>query len=637
MKFGIPDSDSDSDDNFVGVVQDDVSYLSDESDDLPMPDLTRQPLSKLGIAIRNTLVFSDSEDDTNSEDEVGDLLDGMSTTSKTSYRNPKKEKRSAPPPAPRRAPSGARKPNHKVPVAGPSWRPWEPTVADLLRDNGPSEYTKWIRATEADAWKHGHRKAAERQAELDQIRSNIRKEHDRKQKIQGDRDADELLAMMEGLAVRAEAEEKERTRRFQERQAQLWADIDAAIKESERRHGEELAARATAERKRKEDDEARAVAAEKEALARKAEAERVAKEKAEKEAADRAEAEQKQKEAQAAQAAAQRQEDERRAAADTSLHGRREWAKWVDVQKRMKAEVINPLKANKEMRDTLLPTMRLIKRWIGQVVNTQEKILAVTNDLCAKFNEQLSSPPSAANPIKLTEQLHLPYYYLLSHTAKALIRQAVREVEAKPEAAFPLARIIMGVMLRGHPAFGSVVYARLVKKCPFVVPYWPVRVEGQSREEYEQSTGQLVDESHSEYIRRMIGIVRMYLAVLALPLGSLAHTLPAQPTPKQLLELVPEEWRLPAAWTWVATALKANLAKHPAVGPLLLAHLETVGPALVKTYGAQQMNKILVAERAGVESGAIRCDTAATRATIKSFIDTWEQTHQLPAPKGINW
>jgi hypothetical protein len=28
---------------------------------------------------------------------------------------------------------------------------------------------------------------------------------------------------MQGLAVRAEAEEKERTRRFEERQAQLWA------------------------------------------------------------------------------------------------------------------------------------------------------------------------------------------------------------------------------------------------------------------------------------------------------------------------------------------------------------------------------------------------------------------------------
>lgn len=264
-------------------------------------------------------------------------------------------------------------------------------MADLLRDDGPSEYTKWVRATEADAWKHGHRVAAERKAELDKIKASISKEHALQQQALLDREADELLAMMEGLAVRAEAEAKERTRRFQERQSQLWAvslndwgeltwqDIDAAIKESERRHGEEQAARAAAERKRKEDEEARIAAAEKEAIAKKAEAERLAKEKAEQEAADRAERERKEKEAKAAQEVAQREEDEKKAAADVSMRGRRQWTKWVGVQKRMKTEVINVVKADRELRTTLKPSMRLINRWLGQVVNTQAKIVSVVS------------------------------------------------------------------------------------------------------------------------------------------------------------------------------------------------------------------------------------------------------------------
>ncbi len=165
----------------------------------------------------------------------------------------------------------------------------------------------------------------------------------------------------------------------------------------------------------------------------------------------------------------------------------------------------------------------------------------------------------------------------------------------------------------------------------------PANRQGQSREEYEKSTGQLADEGHAQYINRMVGIVRVYFAVQALPLGSLVRTLSTQPTPQQLLALISEEWRLPTAWTWVAAALKANLAKHPAVGPLLLAHLETVAPSLVKTYGPLQVGKVLAAEKAGVESGAIRCDTAATRATIKSSVETWEQKRQLPAPKNLNW
>jgi nucleoporin GLE1 len=69
------------------------------------------------------------------------------------------------------------------------------------------------------------------------------------------------------------------------------------------------------------------------------------------------------------------------------------------------------------------------------------------------------------------------YFYMLSQTAKYVIQQAGSQVEANPSAAFPIARIIMGVMLRGHAAFGTVLYARLVKKCPWVVPYWPVRNE----------------------------------------------------------------------------------------------------------------------------------------------------------------
>lgn len=116
-------------------------------------------------------------------------------------------------------------------------------------------------------------------------------------------------------------------------------------------------------------------------MAKKAEAERVAKERAEKEAADRAERERQEKEAKDAQAAAQREEDERKAAADTSSRAYHDWAKWVEIQKRMKAEVINPAKANREMRTALKPAMRFINRWIGQVVNTQEKIMEVVSSL----------------------------------------------------------------------------------------------------------------------------------------------------------------------------------------------------------------------------------------------------------------
>ena len=81
----------------------------------------------------------------------------------------------------------------------------------------------------------------------------------------------------------------------------------------------------------------------------------------------------------------------------------------------------------------------------------------------------LSSPPSVASPLPLA------YLYLLSHISKGLIRQAGTEVSAKQDAGFPLARIVLGLLLRGHAALGDVLMARLVKTCPLVVPYYPSR------------------------------------------------------------------------------------------------------------------------------------------------------------------
>lgn len=245
-------------------------------------------------------------------------------------------------------------------------------------------------------------------------------------------------------------------------------------------------------------------------------------------------------------------------------------------------------------------------------------------------------------------QLHPPYYYLLSHAAKALIKQAENEVSAKPEAAFPLARIILSIMLQGHAAFGTVLFARLVKKSPWVVPYWPTRStvspacsnandKGQSREEYEKSTGRALDESTSDYIRRMSGITRMYFAVLALPLAPLVQALNARPTPQQLQALLADPWRLPAAWSWAAGALRAPMPKYPPTAHLLLVHIEMLGSALLALYGRKQVGKLLAAVREGVQGGAIKGDTPASRATLLLRVEEWEKTGSLPPPKGMDW
>lgn len=100
-----------------------------------------------------------------------------------------------------------------------------------------------------------------------------------------------------------------------------------------------------------------------------------------------------------------------------------------------------------------------------------------TNEIEDNLNKALPQPPTLANPITSASSPPQLYGYLLSHVSKSLIKQAEAEVNAHPEAAFPLAKIVVGLLLRGHAMLGEVLFGRLVKKCPWVVPFWPAKQE----------------------------------------------------------------------------------------------------------------------------------------------------------------
>lgn len=65
------------------------------------------------------------------------------------------------------------------------------------------------------------------------------------------------------------------------------------------------------------------------------------------------------------------------------------------------------------------------------------------------------------------------YTWILNHLSKCLIRQAEQEVAAKQDMAFPLARIVVGLLLEGHEQLGDILMARLVKKCCWCLPHCP--------------------------------------------------------------------------------------------------------------------------------------------------------------------
>lgn len=229
------------------------------------------------------------------------------------------------------------------------------------------------------------------------------------------------------------------------------------------------------------------------------------------------------------------------------------------------------------------------------------------------------------------------YGYMLSVIAKRMVRQAVANVGAHDSAAYPLARIAVGLILRGHAAFSQMLFSRMVKKCPWVVPHAPRRQQGQSREEYEKSTGRSSEESDQEYIYSMTAIMRLYFAILQTPLAGLVNSTGQQPTSAELAALVDPVMRLPAAWTWMAMTLRPAMATKKPTAHFLVEFWKSAGHVVLKTYGKKQVDKVMAALERGLEADQVKGDSPAVVSKLKDLVQSYKASGSLAAPKDRMW
>jgi nucleoporin GLE1 len=248
--------------------------------------------------------------------------------------------------------------------------------------------------------------------------------------------------------------------------------------------------------------------------------------------------------------------------------------------------------------------------------------------------QHLPAAPSLSNPLPL-ESASRPYLYLLSHMSKAILKQAESEVSAKPDAAYPLARVVVLLLLQGHTAFGEILFARFVKKCPWVVPFYPSRAPDQPRDEYEKSTGRGSDESAADYIGRMNGILTLYLAIVQTPLDSLFSAMNVTPTPEQLVNVITPPMRFTASWSWIAHALRDPLPTLAPTATLITTWIEITGAEMIRVYGRGQVMKIFQAiKEEGVDQGKIKGDSESARNQLRMML---EQVDRLSHPAAREW
>jgi nucleoporin GLE1 len=196
----------------------------------------------------------------------------------------------------------------------------------------------------------------------------------------------------------------------------------------------------------------------------------------------------------------------------------------------------------------------------------------------------------------------------------------------------------------GHAdGLGHVLMSRLVKKCCWVVPFYPARKEGESEAEWRKTVGHLADsggggETKEGYGNRMVGILTLYLAICSIPPTPSLLPTPAPPGhppyPTFSPSLIPQPFRLPTLWTWTAALTRPSLAQLEITPLLLAAMLDTAGGKLVGTYGKQWVKLLRVLQRGlkqgevGLGGGSVKNRSGVERLNL--VLEGWERNGWRP-------
>lgn len=207
------------------------------------------------------------------------------------------------------------------------------------------------------------------------------------------------------------------------------------------------------------------------------------------------------------------------------------------IIKRVRRQYISLVKNNKKLINNLNliekltftndPIKKIFRQNVIKVINTLINTISSTNaahltEKYNKLNALLSGKlVSVANiQVKINNKDALAF--CMETLATKIINYAEEVICVKTESAYEIATIV--VKLWGvHPQFGEILFAKIKQKCPLLVPFsCPIAKYLTSEQKLDhKSFGYKFDssgniESHSKYLKRMIGIVRLYAAIIVI-------------------------------------------------------------------------------------------------------------------------
>ena len=127
-----------------------------------------------------------------------------------------------------------------------------------------------------------------------------------------------------------------------------------------------------------------------------------------------------------------------------------------------------------QFQNQLLRDKMKINRTVGQLTNSQKKLVPLIKDLNQLFTSSQQQPE---------------YYRILLYLcAKKIVKQAEMEISVKQESCFPIGILVVHLSNK-HPEFNQILLGRMMKKCPYVVPCYPRKQADESKEAYQARVG----------------------------------------------------------------------------------------------------------------------------------------------------
>lgn len=167
--------------------------------------------------------------------------------------------------------------------------------------------------------------------------------------------------------------------------------------------------------------------------------------------------------------------------------------------------------------------------------------------------------------------------------AKMIVKKGDEQVSSKHESAFAIGMVAAGLW-RESPSIGELLLAHFQAQCPYLVPYYVPKQEGQSDADYFKSRGYKYEngvvEKHDKFLKRMSGIMRLYFSIIVSspPRGNHPHG-------------------IEHAWMWLTRVL--NIDPEPDITTTMIYDcLQVTGNALCQVYNKQflKLLHILVKE-----------------------------------------